>query len=281
MRVFAAAAVLSLMGAGLAHAAGSFNPGSGDLGFTLMAGYDASYLDYEERDMNGAVLDRDYGYLNGLYGEARFEGRIVWTRLTADRSWTNNATYDGALLDGTPSKFSTRERISLYEGDIGAKVLNAGTSTLAPYLGVGRRIWWRGADILPDYIEKYSWYFGAIGLNYVWRVGRLTVGADIAVHIPFNMRMTTNKAGLFDETTFKLKKRVGFEARLPFTYNIYRRLASPDKIFIFMTPYYQYWPIGASAPMALTGDVAPREVDYEPDSRTDLYGADMGLGVNF
>ncbi len=284
MRVFAAA-VLSLMGAGLAHAAGPLNPGSGNLGFTMMAGYNASYLDYKETAEGMGTLDRDYGYLNGLDVELRYEGGLVWTRFIADYSWTTNATYDGSvqMWDGTlvPDKFSTRDKIYLYEGDLGFKVLNVKTGTLTPYVGIGRRIWWRGTDMLPDYIETYSWYFGSIGLNYVWRADRLPVGADVAAHLPFNMRMTTNTAGLYDETTFKIKKRVGFEGRLPFTYDIYRH--SPVKMFFFLTPYYQYWSIGASEPVQLTrnGVPLPGKIEYEPDSRTDIYGADVGAGVNF
>ncbi len=267
------------------------NPGSGNLGLTLMGGYNASYLDYTE-EQNGSTLDRDYGYLNSAHIQARLENKTVWTRLTADYYWTYNASYDGAIqnLEGqlTAYKASTHEKIYQYEGDFGIKAMNASTSTLTPYLGIGYRIWWRGADALPDYIEKYTWYFAAAGFNYIWRINRLTAGLDTALHIPFDMQMKTNVAGLFDQMDFTLKKRVGFGVQLPFTYDIYNNHAKPVRIFVYLTPYYQFWPVGGSGSIAMTKNGIPvfdkngnPVLAHEPDSRTGIYGGDAGLGVNF
>ncbi len=280
MRVLAAAAVLSFMGAGAAQAAGSLNPGSGNLGFTMMVGYNASYIDYKETAEYRGAIDRDYGYLNGIDAEIRFESGLVWTRFAADYSWTHNSTYDGALWDGTPVKASNHERINLYEGDIGFKALNVKTSTLTPYVGIGYRLWHRGMDEPPNYIEKYSWYFAAIGINYVWRIDRSTFGLDVAAHIPFDMKLATNFAGQAPEFSGNLKKRVGFEVRLPFTYDFCRNRANSRRAFLFLTPYYQYWAIGASEPVTINLAGTPTPV-MEPDSRTDIYGADAGAGVNF
>ena len=280
--------------AGRAHGAGPLdkkNPGSGNRGLTLMAGYDPGYLSYKEQE-NGGTLDRDYGYINSVHIQARLENKAVWARLTADFSWARNASYDGAIqdLEGrlTPYKSSTHEKIYLYEGDIGFKLFNIRTSTLTPYAGIGYRIWWRGADELPDYIEKYTWYFASAGFNYVWRTGRTTAGLDVAAHFPFDMKMTTNMAGMFDQTGFSLKKRVGFGARLPFTYEVYGRHSKKSRLFLFLTPYYQFWPVGGSAQVALTRNGPPllspggaQLTAREPDSRTDVYGADAGVGVNF
>ncbi|MDA8388884.1 MAG: hypothetical protein M0Z58_09530 [Nitrospiraceae bacterium] len=297
MRVMAVAAalffILFLRGGGLAYAfsPGPGNPvadpGAGGRGFTIMGAYDGSYLYYEEKDTAGDILDRDYGYLNGLDIEARFESGILWTRLTADYSWSHGATYDGAVCgDGglcTPAKFSTPERFDLYEGDLGFKLLNVEAGTLAPYVGIGRRVWWRGEDVSPDYIEKYSWYFAAIGLNYVCRIERWTAGADVAVDIPFNMRMTTNEAGNWDETNFKLRSNPAVVVQLPITYDIYERYVNADRVFVFLTPYYQHWAIGASDLVNVTknGVTVAGSPYYEPDSTTNIYGARIGVGVNF
>ena len=283
IRVLAAIALLIIMNAGVSFAeSGQLNPGSGNLGFTMMVGYNASYIDYKETVEGLGTQDRDYGYLNGLDAEVRYENGLVWTRFTADYSWTNNATYDGGTWGGDPLKFSTHEGINLYEGDLGFKVLNVETSTLTPYVGIGRRIWRRGTDTAGDYTEKYSWYFAAAGLNYVWRNDRLTAGADVAALIPFNMEVTTNFAGQAAETTLKLKTRVGFEAQLPLSYDVYRNHVNSRRFFLFLTPYYQYWAIGASEPVSsiTIGGIVYNGV-YEPNSRADIYGVKMGAGVNF
>ena len=282
MRVLAAVAAITFMGAGVSYAADrQLDPGSGNLGFTMMVGYNASYIDYKETVEGLGVMDRDYGYLNGLDAEIRYENGLVWTRLTADYSWSHNATYDGGTWGGDPLKFSTHERINLYEADLGFKVLNVGTSTLTPYVGIGRRIWHRGTDDNGDYLEKYSWYFATVGLNYVWRIGRLTAGADAAALIPFDMEVTTNFAGQAAETVLKLKTRVGFEAQLPFTCDVLRNSTATRRVFLYFTPYYQYWAIGASEPVTMViGGVTYNGV-YEPNSRADVYGAKIGAGVNF
>ena len=277
------AAALTFMGAPPAHALLPFGgAGARNTGFTVMGGYDGSWLYYQETDSSGNVMDRDYGWLNGLYGEARFEGNVLWTRLSAGYSWSHGARYDGAYQNGTPLKMTTYERIGLYEADIGVKLFNAGSATLTPYAGIGRRIWWRGADISPDYVEKYSWYYAAIGLNYVWRIEKWTAGADAAVALPFNMRMMTNEAGTINETTFRLGENPGVEVQFPFTYDVYKRNRGAVKVFLFLTPYFQRWQIGASAPLqALDLQTNKTETLYEPDSTAHLYGFRVGLGVNF
>ena len=281
--VLVLAAALLFMGPGRAGASQP-SPGSGNLGLTIMGGYNGSYMYYKEVE-NGGIMDRDYGYFNGIHTEMRLESRTLWSRLTADYSWTKNATYDGSIqyLNGQtiPYKSSTNERVNLYEGDIGYKAVNESTATLTPYVGLGYRIWWRGADTAMDYVEKYTWYYGAAGLNYVWRLDRFTAGADVAAHIPFSMKMTTNINGQYDETVFNLKTMVGFGAQLPLTYDIYSNHSGSARLLLFLTPYYQYWPVGGSDVLVLTNNGVPSTVAHEPDSRTGIYGADAGIGVNF
>ena len=267
------------------QAIGAWSPasGSGNYGLTVMGGYNASHLGYSETE-SGATLDRDHGYLAGVHAGLRLENRSLWSRLTVDYTTTTNANYDGFLqnLQGqtTPYKASTSEKIYLYEGDLGFKAINEGAATLTPYVGLGYRFWRRGKDSLPDYVEKYTWYYWAAGLNYVWRIGRFTVGADAAALIPFSMKMTTDTAGQFDEASFNIKSNVGFGARLPLTYDVYGGRLKPV-VFVFLTPYYRYWAVKASDIVTLTQNGVPVTQVIEPDSNAHVYGADAGLGVNF
>ena len=282
LRIVAVAAALSFVGAPMAHALPPIgDPGAGNTGFTVLGGYDGSWLHYRETDSSGNVLDRDYGWLNGLDIEARFENRVLWTRLSADYLWSHDATYDGAICSSAgcvPAKFSASERIALYEADIGLKLLNVKTGTLTPYAGIGRRIWWRGVDG-----EKYSWYYAAIGLNYVWRTGKLTAGADVAAALPFNMKLTTSVDGSYDAATFRLRDALGVEVEVPFTYDVHKEYPDRGRVFLFLTPYYQHWGIKASDPVWMTSKGVPvaGEARYEPDSTANLYGIRVGLGVNF
>jgi len=254
--------------------------GSGNHGLTVMGGYNASHMKYTE-----GTLDSDHGYIGGIHAGLRLENRILWSRLTVDYTWTNSANYDGGVQDlqgnTAPYSASTSEKIYLYEGDIGFKLFNEGTATLTPYVGLGYRFWRRGNDSLPDYVEKYTWYYCAAGLNYVWRIGRFTVGADAAALIPFNMKMTTDIAGQIDKASFNIKSSIGVGARLPLTYDVYNGRLKPVRVFVFLTPYYRYWAVKASDVVTLTENGAQAGQAIEPNSRTHMYGANIGLGVNF
>lgn len=262
-------------------AADSTDIGSGNRGFTISLGYDGSYLHYEEKDANGNFLDKDTGYMQGLAAEARYETAALWSRITFDYTKGVNVKYQGFLQPGNIplSIYNMPEKIYRYEADLGYKAFNFGTATLTPYVGIGYRWWRRDDDSVPyGYAEKYTWYYGVAGLNYVWRIDRWTVGADASAHLPFNMELKTDYAGAFStEETLTLARIVGFSAELPFTYDV----SGPKRgFFIFLTPYYQYWPIGASntVPVTYLGMAATFS---EPSSRTNIYGTKVGVGVNF
>lgn len=53
--------------------------GAGQQGVTLSLGYDGNYLSYKEI-MNGNVLDRDTGWMNGLLFEARYDTEEMFAR---------------------------------------------------------------------------------------------------------------------------------------------------------------------------------------------------------
>ncbi len=259
--------------------------GAGNSGFTLGVAYDGSYMDYREEGSLGDCLDKDTAYLNGLAVEARWETTSIWTRFTAQYSRSGWANYNGTTQDGTPLDLYTGERTYQYEGDLGYKALNFSTSTLTPYIGLGYRIWYRGVDNLPDYEEKYTWNYCSAGVDYVLRLQRWTAGANAAVRVPFNMRLRTDLAGKYKEATFYLKTRVGFSVEAPVTYEFYGyqddlHRARPS-FFLYLTPYYQHWAIGASDPVVLTDGGAAGRAYYEPDSITAIYGARAGIGVNY
>ena len=280
---FASLACFSIILAGsCAWAVSGARPGSGNRGLTLGLAYDVSHLEYKEKDSSGNFLDEDTAYLSGLSGEARYETGTIWTRVTAQYCSSGWAKYDGATQDGTPLVMYTKEKIYQYEGDLGYKALNASTATLTPYIGIGYRIWDRGSNALPDYEEKYTWNYGSVGFDYVLRLSRWTAGANAAIRLPFNMKMRTSLAGNFDEATFYLKKRAGFAVELPVTYEFYRYQARPA-FFAYLSPYYQYWGIGASDPVVMTkgGVPLPGNTYYEPDSRADIFGARAGIGINY
>jgi len=194
--------------------------GAGQMGGTIFVGYDGAHLSYKEF-MNGSVLDKDTGWQNGGYAELRYDEKYAFIRMNFDVVGSGNATYEGALQDGTPLTMSTKELIYKTELDAGYKALNFGRATLTPYLGIGYRSWNRGKDDLPDYEEKYTWWYGVLGANLACRAAdRLLIGLDAVALWPIDPKMKTDVAGLYDEAEFNIKSRWGFRVEVPASYEI-------------------------------------------------------------
>jgi len=276
--VFCVGLVSVFLMCGTISSASETSGGAGQTGTSVFLGYDRSYLSYKEF-MDGDVLDKDTGWNNGVYVEARKDEEYMFARFLLDYVVTNSATYTGSLQDGTPITMSTKEKFFTLEGNAGFKALNFGTATLSPYAGLGYRDWKRGSDNLPDYLEDYSWWYVAAGGNLAYRFDRLVVALDAALVYPFSSEMTTNVAGLVDEATFDIKPRLGYRVEVPVSYEI-----SQDKkmkIFIFGTPFYQKWKFGASDQVILTQGGMPVAIAIEPESTTVMYGFRVGVGLNF
>jgi hypothetical protein len=252
--------------------------GAGQTGVSVFLGYDQSYLSYKEF-INGVELDKDTGWNNGVYFEARSDDTYMFARFLFDYVMTKSATYAGSLQNGTPVTMSTEEKFLTSEVNAGYKALNFGTATLSPYAGLGYRDWKRGVDNLPDYQEDYSWWYVAAGVNLAYRFSRLVIAPDVALVYPFSSKMTTNAAGTVDEASFDIKARLGFRVEVPVSYEISRN--EDTKIFVFGTPFYQKWEFGASDPVTLTRGGTPVAIAIEPESTTDMYGFRLGVGLNF
>ncbi len=272
------AIALCLMYSGISSAAEEPVMGAGQTGTTLSFGYDGSSLSYKEC-VNSSVIDKDTGWLNGGFLELRDDSDDAFTRIIIDYTMSNSANYAGALQNGTPLSMKTREEFSQFETNFGYKALNFGTATLSPYAGLGYRDWKRGENNLPDYREDYSWWYVAVGTNLAYRYYEWLLGFDAAVVFPFQSEMTTNIAGQVDNATFNIKSRLGFRAEFPINYNVYRD--ENMNMFVFGTPYYQRWNIGASGTIVLTQGGVPVGTAFEPKSTTDIYGIRLGLGINF
>lgn len=261
--------------------AGQAAPGAGLQGLSLLLAYDGSYLYYVERSSpNSRTIDKDYGWMNGGFAEARYDFQSAFVRLRGDMVGSNSATYDGALQNGTPYKTSTKESIYKAEFDAGYKIYDQDRLTLAPYVGLGYRDWKRGENALPMYKEDYSWWYGALGLNLNYRVDKWLLGFDFAVFCPFSMKMETDVAGLYDKAKFNIQPLPGVRVELPVGYELYS--GEGAKLSVFFIPYYEKWEIGKSQTVAMTsGGVPTGDSFYEPKSTTDITGFRIGLGVSF
>lgn len=255
--------------------------GAGLHGLLLQVTYDGAFMYYSERSSpNNKELDRDSGWLHGGAVEARYDFESFFARLRLDAMGSNSAHYDGALLSGAAWSQKTSEFLYKAEGNLGWKLFDQNQATFSPYVGLGYRAWRRGVNTLPDYVEDYTWWYGAIGVNHLYRTGKWLLGIDAAVLLPFAMKMQTDVAGLYDKTTFHIKRLPGLRVELPIAYELY--VSQGMKLSLVATPYYELWQIGRSPTESMTsGGVPTGQSFYEPKSSTDITGIKVGLGLNF
>jgi len=69
---------------------------------------------------------------------------------------------------------------------------------------------------------------------------------------------------------------------LPISVDIYKpEPIEKFKVFVVLTPYFQHWEIGASNDVTVTSGVVVNPHSYEPKSSTNIFGFQVGLGINF
>jgi|GEM_PF-1455168 len=262
----------------------ALNVGTNQRGLEMRVGYQGAQLSYKE-SIQGAVADKDTGWLNGGFFELRGDNRVMFTRFTLDFTLSNSAKYTGSIQNGgilTPTTMVTRDEFYKTEMNIGAKVLNYRTFTLAPYAGIGYRYWIRGQNSLPDYQEDYSWWYAAAGANLAFRHAGILLSLDAAAIVPFSLAMKTSISGTVDDLTFRIRSEPGFRVDAPARFDLVNRREAG--IFLFVTPFYELWNVGASDAVTLTSGgvpIRPLTNAFEPRSSTAIYGLRTGLGINF
>jgi len=244
------------------------NPsGNTEKRYSFSLGFDANYMHYEET-VNGRFLDKDTGWLGGIFSEFRYDSPDILYRINYQYSYTGSAQYDGSLQDGTPYRMTTPEELFQIELNLGIKAVKISNTTTAFYAGLGYRHWFRGQNVSPDYLEEYSWMFGELGVNFSVKYNSWLIAFDAAGQYTLNPKMVTGGE------TFYIKSKPGYRILVPVNY--YLEDSAEFNKFIFIAAYFQRWNIGASDVVhTASGDY------YEPDSFTNMFGIRFGLGVNF
>ena len=245
-----------------------------------MGGYDLGHLSVSSDNPN---INIDSGSMGGYYGEFRGETTDLWGRLTADYSTGNPTASADAIALNARLAGSLSEKYFKIEGDFGGKVADFDggiPSTLTVYGGLGYRD--RKTAIAGFDSVDYTWYYGAIGINYVARLKRLTFGVDGAVEIPFSPTITWSVTGFPSESTSSVTPNIAYRVELPITFDVYKtnynfiNTIPQTRVFLFTTPYWQYWKIPAYDIKFPDGS----EISNGAMS-TNIYGARVGVGVTF
>lgn len=276
MKITAIIIFIQLLTGGITLFAGE---GADRKGMSFVLAYNGAWLNYQENSPNGNFLDRDNGWLSGIFIEARFDGRDFFIRADFNVVFSDIALYTGSLQNGTPVTSCTRELIYNVNIDSGYKLFSLSTATFSAYIGFGYRNWERGEDYGSNYKEAYYWGFCAVGINIDFKIGNYNVGLDAALLIPFNPQMQTNVGGRCDMAIFSLVTQPGLKIEIPFSYIFFSN--NSVKLFAFISSFYERWNLGQSPSIILTQNGTPITWAFEPTSFTDFPGLRLGIGISF
>ncbi len=279
--VAGALVAVALLAPGPARAAERGQRGFAEVRLGLM------HFDYEERDVDGAFLDGETGWVPSLTGEAELRGDRIFGRALL-RIAGGTVSYDGhaqstdSTVDGLAVK--TDSDASFLQGEVQVGGLVDDARRLAIFGALGARRWSR--DILGTTItsrtgaavrisglsEVYTWYELQAGIRWTFlersgttwdaeaRIVR-TAGASISVDLtPF---------GAPTAVDLDLKPRTGWRFG-----SAYRHELSPNGLLLVVAGWAEGYAFGRS-------DVNMTYAILEPDSKTVNVGLEVGLGGRF
>jgi hypothetical protein len=251
------------------------NPSAIKLGMTYF------YFDYKE-ELVMAAKSTEYGWLPGVYLDYTFKKKSsIYAKVFLSYA-AADITYDGSSQDlhGNiqPLKYTNQSaRMFKFETNIGYAIPIAKGFLLIPYLGYGFQDWARGdpgcIDGTVTYLEEYRWHYIPVGIKADYNITeKLNIAASAAANFMFYGAATayfsqTAGGNLGPDMSFTLGNRIGFYAEIPVTFKF------TNNIGISVTPWYEYSSFGES-------DVNVYGF-YEPSSRTNKYGVNLGVLLSF
>lgn len=243
------------------------NPSSIKLGLTYY------YFDYKE-DLVMPAKSTEYGWLPGVYLDYTFKKKSsIYAKVFLSYA-SADITYDGSTMGGTPVKYSNQSaRMLKFETNIGYAIPIGKNFLLIPYLGYGYQYWERGDPGYSDgaftYQEVYKWHYIPVGIKADFNItDKLNIAASAAANFMFYGQMTAYLSSIGGiDMDFTLGNRIGFYAEIPVTFKF------TNNIRIAVTPWYEYSSFGAS-------DVNGYGF-YEPSSKTNKYGVNVGILFSF
>lgn len=240
---------------------------------TFEMGFMHYYFDYKE-DLIMPAKSTEYGWLPGVYLNYIFKKKSsIYAKVFLSYA-AADITYDGSTQSGMPLKFTDQSaQMFKFEANIGYAIPIGKDFLLIPYLGYGYKWWERGESrYIADASwiqEVYKWHYIPVGIKADYNITeKLNIAASAAANFMFYGQMTAQFSYVGGpDMDFTLGNRIGFYAEIPVTYKF------TNNIGISITPWYEYSSFGESA-VNVYGF-------YEPSSKTNKYGVNVGVLFSF
>jgi hypothetical protein len=240
-------------------------------------------FDYKE-DLIAPGKSTENGWLPGVYFDYTFKKKSVIYAKARMKYAAADIEYDGATMGGTPIKYSNQSaKMFKFEADVGYPISITKDFTLIPYTGYSYHYWQRGEtkSVSPSSTwtkEVYQWHNIPVGIKADYDINeKWNLAGSASANFMFYGKMTLftseRYAGVPD-FDFTLGNNIGFYAEMPVTYKFTNNWS------IVVTPWYEYSAFGQSETQYYTYGGWLYSA-YEPSSKTNQYGINLGVNFNF
>lgn len=241
------------------------------------------YFDYAET-LPTPLKSAESGWLPGfrLNYSYRSEAFPIYDRLLFEL--TNARTdYNGTTQVGDPLSLKSSQWLARVELNAGFSFrrIGGGRLSISPYIGVGYRYWRRliGDSDPRGLPEDYSWWYVPLGVHTTMEIRRnWLMQLDVAARLMFSGAIKLDFGGVderMNSPVANLGSVVGWRVLFSSSYRMGEHFVAT------FGPWYEYSAIGKSNDVIVTQSGVPLYRAYEPSSRTNLLGFDLGVTAEF
>ncbi len=231
---------------------------------SFTAGVQLSHITYKEPGFM-----RESGFMYGVNGAYTRIGRDLMGKIDGTLT-TGQVDYVGSYSDGTPLTVKgINDTMFEVRTVLGPTEFVYQSSYYLPYVGLGYRYLFDGADKAPGGYRRESNYFyiplgveGLLTANSAWSMG-FTLEYDLFVSGTQYSYLSDSDPGLNDIQN-KQNSGYGYRASLKFL------LAGKQDLVI--EPFLKYWKIAQSSMATITYFGTPIRHGYEPDNNSTELG---------
>jgi hypothetical protein len=231
---------------------------------SFSSGLQLSHVTYREPE-----LMRESGIMYGVVASYQGLGRSLMGKIDATLSF-GEVDYVGSYQDGTPLTIADiKDTMFEIRAVTGPTAFVDSTSSYIPYIGLGYRYLYDGADVAPGGYQRESNYlYVPLGVEGVplsrgaWRFG-FTVEYDLFLRGKQCSYLSDVDPG-YNDVENEQSSGYGYRASLRFV-----RSGARDLI---IEPFYKYWKIDESDTKLLTFYGVPDALVFEPENTSEELG---------
>jgi len=207
-------------------------------------------MDYKETSKNGNFLDSEKSRFGDIPGFKLEYVKVVGPGYGGSNESSlgfsldysrGDSAYDGFLQSTSSSilvPFNATTQNTIIEPKIRWSETNRGSSyDVGVFTSIGYRYWKRHLGSQYGYKEKYSWFYGDVGLKALFHDANWHIGFEVAYQMAYKPQLNAQTNGGLD---FDLGKTSGYYYKIPLSYDINKNYS------IEVSYKFNHWKINSS-----------------------------------